>query len=102
MRGLGGSNPVRSTSQDYRAIRPRLDGTINDIVITILAEAAARYLKHHGMADTGKSSYRMPGKRQTARRRGRFGESGLNNDGNDTRAADGGETAASSLPAGLI
>jgi diacylglycerol O-acyltransferase / wax synthase len=32
---------------DYRAIRTHLGGTVNDIVITILAEAAARYLKHH-------------------------------------------------------
>jgi len=38
---------------DYRAIRARLDGTINDIVITILAEAAARYLKHHGWPTQG-------------------------------------------------
>jgi diacylglycerol O-acyltransferase / wax synthase len=38
---------------DYRAIRTRLEGTVNDIVITILAEAAARYLKYHGWSTQG-------------------------------------------------
>jgi WS/DGAT/MGAT family acyltransferase len=33
---------------DFRAIRSSFEGTINDIVLTILGEAAARYLKHHG------------------------------------------------------
>jgi diacylglycerol O-acyltransferase / wax synthase len=38
---------------DYRAIRTQLDGTINDIVVTILTEGAARYLKHHGWPTQG-------------------------------------------------
>ena len=33
---------------DFRAIRANFQGTINDIVLTILGEAATRYLKHHG------------------------------------------------------
>src|SRR6202521_742746 len=32
---------------DVRAIRNTLGGTVNDVVLAILSEAAARYLKHH-------------------------------------------------------
>jgi diacylglycerol O-acyltransferase / wax synthase len=32
---------------DLRAIRNVFGGTVNDVVLTILSEAAARYLKHH-------------------------------------------------------
>jgi diacylglycerol O-acyltransferase / wax synthase len=37
----------------FRAIRAAFQGTINDIVLTILGEAAARYLKHHGWPTHG-------------------------------------------------
>jgi diacylglycerol O-acyltransferase / wax synthase len=32
---------------DVRAIRNALGGTVNDVVLTMLTEAAARYMKHH-------------------------------------------------------
>jgi WS/DGAT/MGAT family acyltransferase len=32
---------------DVRAIRNALGGTVNDVVLAILSEAAARYMKHH-------------------------------------------------------
>jgi diacylglycerol O-acyltransferase / wax synthase len=35
---------------DFRAIRSAFGGTVNDVVLTILSEAAARYLKDHGYA----------------------------------------------------
>jgi hypothetical protein len=38
---------------EFRAIRSSFQGTINDIVLTILGEAAARYLKHHGWPTRG-------------------------------------------------
>ena len=38
---------------DYRAIRAAFGGTINDIVLAILGEGAARYLKHHGWSTAG-------------------------------------------------
>ena len=38
---------------DFRAIRSAFGGTINDVVLTILSEAAARYLKYHGYATNG-------------------------------------------------
>lgn len=38
---------------DFRSIRSVFGGTINDLVLTILSEAAARYLKHHGYATNG-------------------------------------------------
>jgi diacylglycerol O-acyltransferase / wax synthase len=44
---------VRNSFGDYRAIRNAFGGTINDIVITVLTEAAARYLKHHGYSTDG-------------------------------------------------
>jgi diacylglycerol O-acyltransferase len=39
---------------DFRAIRNAFGGTINDVVLTILAEGAARYLKDHGWPTEGK------------------------------------------------
>ncbi|MGH7948741.1 MAG: wax ester/triacylglycerol synthase domain-containing protein, partial [Candidatus Binataceae bacterium] len=41
---------LRNSFTDYRAIRNALGGTINDIVLTVLTEGAARYLDHHGYA----------------------------------------------------
>jgi len=38
---------VKCPFSDLRAIRSELGGTINDVVLTILGEGAARYLKHH-------------------------------------------------------
>jgi diacylglycerol O-acyltransferase len=38
---------------DFRAIRSAFGGTVNDVVLTILSEAAARYLKHRGYATNG-------------------------------------------------
>jgi WS/DGAT/MGAT family acyltransferase len=39
---------------EFRAIRAAFGGTINDVVLTALAEGAARYLKHHGWSTMGK------------------------------------------------
>jgi len=39
---------------EIRAIRNTLGGTVNDVVLTILTEAAARYLKHHDYDATGR------------------------------------------------
>lgn len=44
---------VNKPFADYRAIRTAFGGTINDIVLTVLGEAAARYLKHHGWPTNG-------------------------------------------------
>ncbi|HJZ17681.1 MAG TPA: wax ester/triacylglycerol synthase family O-acyltransferase [Stellaceae bacterium] len=38
---------------EYRAIRTAFGGTINDVVLTVLTEGAARYLKHHGWPTEG-------------------------------------------------
>ena len=38
---------------DFRRIRNAFGGSINDVVLTILTEAAARYLLHHGYAANG-------------------------------------------------
>ena len=38
---------------DLRAIRGALGGTVNDVVLTILSEGAARYLKYHEVATDG-------------------------------------------------
>jgi diacylglycerol O-acyltransferase len=38
---------------DFRKIRNAFGGSINDVVLTILSEAAARYLQHHGYAANG-------------------------------------------------
>lgn len=38
---------------DFRAIRNALGGSLNDVVLTILTEGAARYLHHHGYDAAG-------------------------------------------------
>jgi hypothetical protein len=38
---------------DFRAIRAALGGTVNDVVLSILGEGAARYLKDHGWPTQG-------------------------------------------------
>jgi diacylglycerol O-acyltransferase len=40
---------LRTSFADLRAIRTAFGGTINDIVLTMLSEGAARYLRHHGV-----------------------------------------------------
>jgi len=40
---------LRTSFADVRAIRSAFGGTINDVVLTMLAEGAARYLRHHGV-----------------------------------------------------
>ena len=40
---------------EIRAIRNALGGTVNDVVLTLLSEGAARYLAHHGYAPTGQN-----------------------------------------------
>jgi WS/DGAT/MGAT family acyltransferase len=44
----------RQSFADYRAIRNAFGGTVNDVVLTVLTEAAARYLKHHGWPAAGR------------------------------------------------
>src|SRR5208282_3663398 len=47
---------VAWTSQlfaDFRAIRSAFGGSVNDVVLAILTEGAARYLQHHGYAVEG-------------------------------------------------
>jgi diacylglycerol O-acyltransferase len=38
---------------EIRAIRNALGGTVNDVVLTLLTEGAARYLQHHGYEEKG-------------------------------------------------
>jgi WS/DGAT/MGAT family acyltransferase len=38
---------------DFRAIRAAFGGSVNDVVLAILTESAARYLQHHGYAVDG-------------------------------------------------
>jgi diacylglycerol O-acyltransferase len=38
---------------DFRAIRSAFGGSVNDVVLAMLTEGAARYLKHHGYAVEG-------------------------------------------------
>jgi diacylglycerol O-acyltransferase len=38
---------------DYRAIRKALGGTINDVVLSVTADALGRYLRRHGTDTTG-------------------------------------------------
>ena len=55
--GLVGSRRALAWSTmsfgDFRRIRNAFGGSINDVVLTILTEAAARYLQHHGYAVDG-------------------------------------------------
>ncbi|MGD0671434.1 MAG: wax ester/triacylglycerol synthase family O-acyltransferase [Candidatus Binatus sp.] len=39
---------LRTSFADVRAIRAAFGGTINDVVLTMLSEGAARYLRYHG------------------------------------------------------
>ena len=43
----------RQSFADFRAIRSAFGGSVNDVVLTMLTEGAARYLKHHGYAVEG-------------------------------------------------
>jgi WS/DGAT/MGAT family acyltransferase len=45
---------------DYRAIRAAFGGTINDIVLAVLGEGAARYLTHHGWPTQGNLRFGCP------------------------------------------
>src|SRR5260370_39466202 len=40
---------------DFRAIRSAFGGSVNDVVLTILTEGAARYLTHHGYRVEGQN-----------------------------------------------
>jgi hypothetical protein len=40
---------------DFRAIRTEFGGTVNDVVLAIVTEAAARYLRHHGYSSSGQN-----------------------------------------------
>ena len=40
---------------EARAIRTTLNGTVNDVVLTVLSETVARYVKHHKQPIEGKS-----------------------------------------------
>jgi len=44
---------TRQSFADFRAIRQAFGGSVNDVVLTILTEGAARYLAHHGYNDRG-------------------------------------------------
>ena len=44
---------LRVSFGDLRAIRGALGGTVNDVVLSILSEGAARYLKRHEVATDG-------------------------------------------------
>ena len=44
---------LKTPLAEYRAIRAAFGGTINDVVLTVLTEGAARYLKHHGWSTEG-------------------------------------------------
>ena len=44
---------LRVSFGDLRAIRSALGGTVNDVVLSILSEGAARYLKDHEVATEG-------------------------------------------------
>lgn len=43
----------KQSFSDFRAIRSAFGGSVNDVVLTMLTEGAARYLKHHGYAVEG-------------------------------------------------
>src|ERR1700722_19344403 len=44
---------TRQTFSDFRAIRSAFGGSVNDVVLAMLTEGAARYLQHHGYAVEG-------------------------------------------------
>jgi diacylglycerol O-acyltransferase / wax synthase len=43
----------RQSFADFRAIRSAFGGSVNDVVLAMLTEGAARYLQHHGYAVEG-------------------------------------------------
>jgi len=43
----------RQSFADFRAIRSAFSGSVNDVVLAMLTEGAARYLQHHGYAVEG-------------------------------------------------
>ncbi len=45
---------LRISFTDTRAIRSAIGGTVNDVVLTMLAEGAARYLEYHGSPIRGR------------------------------------------------
>lgn len=45
----------RQSFADFRAIRSAFGGSVNDVVLAMLTEGAARYLKHHGYTTEGQS-----------------------------------------------
>jgi diacylglycerol O-acyltransferase / wax synthase len=44
---------TRQSFADFRAIRSAFGGSVNDVVLAVLTEGAARYLQHHGYAVEG-------------------------------------------------
>ena len=46
---------LRYPFSDFRAMRAGIGGTLNDIVLTVATEAAARYLNHHNYTTAGQS-----------------------------------------------
>jgi len=44
---------TRQSFADFRAIRSAFGGSVNDVVLAMLTEGAARYLQHHGYAVEG-------------------------------------------------
>jgi diacylglycerol O-acyltransferase len=46
---------MRYPLEDVRSIRRAFGATLNDVAVTILAEGAARYLRHHGIDAGGRS-----------------------------------------------
>ena len=44
---------LRTSVSDYRIIRDSFGGTTNDVVLTLLTEAAGRYLREHGFSTSG-------------------------------------------------
>jgi wax ester synthase-like acyl-CoA acyltransferase family protein len=80
---------VKFPFDDFRAMRQAFGGTINDLVLTLVSEAAARYLKHHGWAYGRLLAYRLPGQCPASRRADHPGKSRLNHDADDAGAPDG-------------
>jgi diacylglycerol O-acyltransferase / wax synthase len=44
---------LRRSFSEYRAIRDSFGGSTDDVLLTVLTEAAGRYLKHHGYSTDG-------------------------------------------------
>ena len=56
---------LRTSFADIREIRAAFGGTINDVVLTMLSEGAARYLRYHHEQSWCAISNRMPGQCET-------------------------------------